>query len=150
MNPKITHLAESALYVDDLDRSVAFYTRLFELPVLLRDERFCVLQITAQQVLLLFRRGASLQPTTLPGGTVPAHDGEGPLHICFGIDADAVTDWEERLRAQGITVESRVRWPSTATSLYFRDPDHHAVELATPGVFSSLEPGLAPLTPSSH
>jgi catechol 2,3-dioxygenase-like lactoylglutathione lyase family enzyme len=135
MNPKITHLAESALYVDDLDRSVAFYTGLFELPVLLRDDRFCVLQITAQQVLLLFRRGASLQPTTLPGGTVPAHDGEGPLHICFGIAADAVTDWEERLRAQGITVESRVRWPSKATSLYFRDPDHHAVELATPGVF---------------
>ncbi|MBL9131646.1 MAG: VOC family protein, partial [Verrucomicrobiaceae bacterium] len=114
MNPKITHLAESALYVDDLERSVAFYTRLFELPVLLRDDRFCVLQITAQQVLLLFRRGASLQPTTLPGGTVPAHDGSGPLHVCFGISADAVTDWEDRLRAQGIAVESRVRWPSNA------------------------------------
>lgn len=135
MKPAITHLAESALYVDDLDRAVAFYTSLFELPVLVRDDRFCVLRITAQQVLLLFRRGASLQPTTLPGGTVPAHDGNGPLHICFGIAADTVADWEERLSALHIAVESRVRWPSGAISLYFRDPDQHAVELATPGVF---------------
>lgn len=138
MKPTITHLAESALYVDDLDRAVSFYTGLFELPLLLRDDRFCVLRITAQQVLLLFQRGASLQPTTLPGGTVPAHDGNGPLHVCFGITADAVTGWEERLRARGIAVESRVRWPSSAISLYFRDPDQHAVELATPGVFDSL------------
>ncbi len=138
MNPKITHLAESALYVDNLDRAVAFYTGLFELPVLLRDDRFCVLRITAQQVLLLFRRGASLQSTTLPCGMVPAHDGNGPLHVCFGISADAVTDWEERLREQGITVESRVRWPSGAISLYFRDPDQHALELATPGVFEKF------------
>ena len=135
MKPTITHLAESALYMDDLDRAVTFYTGLFELPVLLRDDRFCVLRITAQQVLLLFLRGASLQPTTLSGGTVPAHDGHGPLHVCFGIAADAVTGWEERLRARGIVVESRVRWPSSAISLYFRDPDQHAVELATPGVF---------------
>ena len=135
MKPTITHLAESALYMDDLDRAVTFYTGLFELPVLLRDDRFCVLRITAQQVLLLFLRGASLQPTTLSGGTVPAHDGHGPLHVCFGIAADAVTGWEERLRARGIAVESRVRWPSSAISLYFRDPDQHAVELATPGVF---------------
>jgi len=135
MKPTITHLAESALYVHDLDRAVTFYTGLFELPVLLRDDRFCVLRITAQQVLLLFLRGASLQPTTLSGGTVPAHDGHGPLHVCFGIAADAVTGWEERLRARGIAVESRVRWPSSAISLYFRDPDQHAVELATPGVF---------------
>ena len=138
MKPTITHLAESALYVDDLERAVSFYTGLFELPVLLRDDRFCVLRITAHQVLLLFRRGTSLQPTTLPGGTVPAHDGNGPLHVCFGIAADAVADWQERLRAQGVAVESRVRWPSGAISLYFRDPDQHAVELATPGVFAAF------------
>lgn len=135
MNTTITHLAESALYVDDLDRSVSFYRRLMEFPVVLQNERFCVLRLSAQQVLLLFRRGSSLSPTQLPGGLVPAHDGQGPLHICFGIAAEAVKDWEERLRVQGIAVESEVRWPSGAISLYFRDPDQHAVELATPGVF---------------
>lgn len=138
MKPAVTHLAESALYVDDLDRAVEFYTGLFEWPVLVRDDRFCALRITPRQVLLLFRRGASLQPTTLPGGTVPAHDGNGPLHLCFGISADAVAVWEERLRAHDIAVESRVLWPSGAVSLYFRDPDQHAVELATPGVFPVL------------
>ncbi len=139
MRPAITHLAESALYVDDLERAVAFYTGLFELPVLVRDDRFCALRISASQVLLLFLRGASLQPVRLSCGTVPAHDGVGPLHVCFGMTADSVADWECRLQSRGIVLESRMNWPSGAVSLYFRDPDQHLVELATPGVFPSLE-----------
>jgi catechol 2,3-dioxygenase-like lactoylglutathione lyase family enzyme len=136
MKPVPTHLAESALYVDDLERAINFYTTLFGLPVLRRNERFCALRITADQVLLLFLRGASFMPTPLPGGVVPPHDGNGPLHVCFGIAEDAVSAWENHLREEGIPIESRVHWPSGAISLYFRDPDHHAVELATPGVFS--------------
>jgi catechol 2,3-dioxygenase-like lactoylglutathione lyase family enzyme len=101
-----------------------------------RNERFCALRITADQVLLLFLRGASFMPTPLPGGVVPPHDGHGPLHVCFGIAADDVTAWENHLREEGIPIESRMRWPSGAISLYFRDPDQHAVELATPGVFA--------------
>ena len=136
MKPVLTHLAESALYVDDLERAITFYTTLFGLPVLRRNERFCALQITPNQVLLLFLRGASFMPTPLPGGVVPPHDGNGPLHVCFGITGDAVSAWENHLREEGIPIESRMRWPSGAISLYFRDPDQHAVELATPGVFS--------------
>jgi catechol 2,3-dioxygenase-like lactoylglutathione lyase family enzyme len=136
MKPVLTHLAESALYVDDLERAITFYTSLFEIPVVRRNERFCALRINADQVLLLFLRGASFMPTPLPGGVVPPHDGHGPLHVCFGIAADDVTAWENHLREEGIPLESRMRWPSGAISLYFRDPDQHAVELATPGVFA--------------
>ena len=136
MKPVLTHLAETALYVDDLERAINFYTMLFGLPVLRRNERFCALRVSPDQVLLLFLRGANFMPTPLPGGVVPPHDGQGPLHVCFGIAADAVTAWENHLRDQGIPIESRMAWPSGAISLYFRDPNHHAVELATPGVFA--------------
>ncbi len=131
-----THIAETALYVDDMDRAVSFYTGLFGCPVLRRDERLCALRIADEQVLLLFARGGSVRPAAVAGGIVPAHDGAGPLHVCFGIGADELSAWEERLRERGIAIESRVRWSERAMSLYFRDPDGHAVELATPGLWA--------------
>ena len=132
---KPTHIAETALYVDDMDRAAQFYVRLFNAAVLRRDERLCALRINDEQVLLLFLRGSSLQSVTLDGGMIPAHDGHGPLHVCFGIGADDVRAWEERLRLLGIDIESRMHWPPGGISLYFRDPDGHAVELATPRVW---------------
>ena len=35
----------------------------------------------------------------------------------------------------GIEIESEVTWTRGGRSLYFRDPDGHLVELATPGVW---------------
>jgi catechol 2,3-dioxygenase-like lactoylglutathione lyase family enzyme len=131
-----THIAETALYVDDLDRAIGFYTVLFGCPTLRRDERFCALRIAEEQVLLLFRRGQSLETIRLNDGAwIPGHDGSGPLHVCFGIPASDLPGWEAKLGRLGIVLESRVNWPSGATSLYFRDPDQHVVELATPGLW---------------
>jgi len=132
---KPTHIAETVLYVDDLDRAHAFYEQVFECQTIRRDERLCALRITPEQVLLLFQRGGCLQPLPLPGGVIPSHDGSGPLHVCFGMNAADVEPWQQKLERLGIPVESRVRWPGGATSLYFRDPDQHAVELATPGLW---------------
>jgi catechol 2,3-dioxygenase-like lactoylglutathione lyase family enzyme len=130
-----TRIAETVLYVDDLDRAVGFYTGLFGAPVLRRDERFCALGIAEEQVLLLFVRGVSKNPSHVEGGMIPAHDGSGPLHIAFGIQAGDLQRWESFLPERGIEVESRVTWPGGAISLYFRDPDGHAVELVTPGLW---------------
>lgn len=93
-------------------------------------------RITDDQVLLLFLRGSSIQPTQLNAGIIPAHDGVGPLHVCFGIKPVDLKQWERRLEELNITIESRVAWPGGAISLYFRDPDCHAVELATPGLWA--------------
>src|SRR5882762_1967632 len=94
---KPTHIAETALYVDDMERAAQFYSRLFNASVLRRDERLCALRINDQQVLLLFLRGGSLQPATLEGGVIPAHDGHGPLHVCFGVAEHELGAWEQRL-----------------------------------------------------
>lgn len=134
---KPAHIAETALYVDDMERAARFYLELFHASVPRRDERLCALRINNQQVLLLFLRGGSLQPATIEGGVIPVHDGHGPLHVCFGIGADELSAWEQHLAKLGIAIESRVRWPPGGTSLYFRDPDGHAVELATPGVWAN-------------
>ena len=38
------------------------------------------------------------------------------------------------LPTEGIAIEGRTKWPRGGESIYFRDPDGHLVELATPGL----------------
>jgi catechol 2,3-dioxygenase-like lactoylglutathione lyase family enzyme len=133
--PKLDCVLETALYVDDLDRAGAFYAGLLELAPLYADERLRAFAVGTTSVLLLFRRGASLATVTMPGGTIPPHDGSGPVHVAFAITADELAPWEERLRERGIAVEGRTDWPRGGRSIYFRDPDGHLLELATPGLW---------------
>jgi len=39
------------------------------------------------------------------------------------------------LREHGIAIESTITWPRGGTSIYFRDPDGHLLELVTPGIW---------------
>jgi len=134
--PLVTGILETALYVDDLLRAADFYKTILPLDVLQKDDRFCAFNVANRQVLLLFRRGSSADPATLPGGTIPPHDGSGPAHFAFSIPAGSLVEWEEWLAKNGVAVESRVTWPRGSTSIYFRDPDQHLVELATPGIWA--------------
>jgi catechol 2,3-dioxygenase-like lactoylglutathione lyase family enzyme len=135
MTPKAIGIIESALYVDDLERSVKFYGDLLGSPVIHHDDRFGALRVAPEQVLLHFLRGSSTETTVLPFGKIISHDGSGPHHVCFGIGEGEIPAWEKRLADLDIAVESRVDWPNRAISLYFRDPDGHALELSTPGLW---------------
>jgi catechol 2,3-dioxygenase-like lactoylglutathione lyase family enzyme len=127
---------ETCLYVDDLDRAGTFYEQVLGLSGLTRDARFRAYDVGGESVLLLFRRGATLETVHMPGGTIPPHDGHGPLHMAFAITADALPQWEERLRERGVAVEGRTDWSRGGRSIYFRDPDGHLLELATPGLWA--------------
>ena len=134
--PHVSGQLESSLYVGDLDTSKSFYQSVFGFEVLLEEDRMVGLAVPGGTVLLLFRRGGSVQPSQVPGGTIPAHDGLGTLHLCFAIPLSALDDWERHLAALGIPVESRVTQSFGGTSLYFRDPDGHSLEVAVPGLWA--------------
>ena len=125
---------ETSLYVDAFERACPFYEQVLGLNSIYRDARLCVYDVGGRGVLLLFLRGASLAPSRLPGGVVPPHDGHGPIHMALSIAADALADWEARLAEAGVAIESRVKW-RRGESIYFRDPDGHVLELATPGLW---------------
>lgn len=133
--PRISHILETALYVADLDRSEIFYRDLFGFAPVLRDGRMCALGVPGGGVLLLFRHGGSAQPAHTPAGIIPAHDGQGALHVAFGMPWSELAAWQAHLASRGVAVESRVTWPRGGTSLYFRDPDGHSLEIATPGLW---------------
>jgi len=131
-------LLESALYCDDLPRTTQFYRDTLGLHVLAASERLVALDAGAQTVLLLFRRGASAAGVSPPAEDhLPPHDGAGPLHVAFALAGIELPTWEARLGAAGVPIEHRITWPRGGTSLYFRDPEGHLVELASPGVWDT-------------
>jgi catechol 2,3-dioxygenase-like lactoylglutathione lyase family enzyme len=135
--PILHGVKETALYIDDMERSLRFYTQVLGLEILLRDPRLTALNVGGHHVLLLCLRGASRQDTHLEGGMIPAHDGSGPLHAGFAIDAVELAAWRERLRSHGVPIVSEFSWPRGGRSIYFHDPDGHVLELLTPGVWST-------------
>jgi hypothetical protein len=66
---------------------------------------------------------------------IPPHDGSGPLHVAFAVTAPQLAEWEAQLERCKVAIEGRTSWPRGGRSVYFRDPDGHLLELATPGVW---------------
>ena len=135
MTPSIHSLVETVIYVDDLARSMEFYSTVLGLERQMGDDRFCAFTVGAGQVFLIFQRGATSEGSQTPGGFIPPHDASGPQHFAFGIAAADFEDWKNRLVAKSVAIESIVDWPRGARSLFFRDPDGHLAELVTPGAW---------------
>jgi catechol 2,3-dioxygenase-like lactoylglutathione lyase family enzyme len=129
MNPKTDGILESSLYVDDLARSIRFYEAVMGFRVMSRfGERGCAMEVGPHQVLLLFKKGASRAIQS-------PHDGDGELHVAFAIPASELVNWESWLASKGIAIEEKRSWELHGWSIYFRDPDRHLLELATPGTW---------------
>lgn len=128
-------ILETCLHVADLSRARAFYETVFGYPVMVADERLVGFNLGGTQVLLLFLRSETAEPLQLPFGLIPPHGTTGASHIGFRIPADSLEAWRTRLDALGIPIESSLTWPRGGTSIYFRDPDGHLLELLTPGVW---------------
>jgi len=135
-SPRLDRIVETALYVDDMERSRAFYVDLLGGESLLESQRLLALSIGGVSVLLLFQRGATSEPLPTPGGVVPPHGASGVQHLAFAIRKESLDEWINRLVERGVPIESRVRWQRGGESVYVRDPDGHSVELITPGLWA--------------
>lgn len=133
--PPVRRVLETALYVDDLSRARRFYEEILGLDVMTGGDRLVALDAGEGSVLLLFLRGASLEGGQDDPGHIPGHDGSGPVHLALAVDADNLDAWRSHLAAAGVAVVGERTWPRGGVSLYFRDPDEHLLELATPGIW---------------
>lgn len=135
--PALAGVLETALYVADMPRARDFYERILGLAPTFADERLTAYPIGAT-VLLLFLKGGTTETVRMPGGTIPPHDGGGAIHYALAIAEADLPAWESHLAAHGVAEEGRTRWPRGGTSIYFRDPDGHLGELATPGIWPNF------------
>jgi len=108
---------EVAIRVKDMTRAEPFYREVLDLEVGIRDEK---------RNWLFLRAGGDA------GMIVLQEDkGEWPLqHFAFTIEEADIERALAMLRERGVEVEGPVfhQWMG-ATSLYFADPDGHALEL---------------------
>lgn len=134
--PHLNAVLETALYVRNMARARAFFEEVLELRPSMADHRMTAYAV-GPSVLLLFMEGGTLSTVQLPDnrGSIPPHDGKGPVHMAFAIDRDSLEEWERRLDAHGVKIEGRTHWSKGGESLYLRDPDGHLLELATPGIW---------------
>lgn len=133
--PRINAILETVLYVSDLDRGARFFVDVMGLPILADEPRLKAFDVSGRGVLLLFEQGATTEPVTFPGGIIPPHDSSGPAHMAFQIPTEDLDAWRAHLMDHGVEVESETAWARGGHSLYFRDPDGHCLELATPGLW---------------
>ena len=129
--PSLNGILETALYVSDISRSREFYEGLFGFHAVAEGERLTALAIRPGQVLLLCRKRASANLAN------SAHDGDGQLHLAFAVPATDLAAWERRLAERNVAIVERRTWELGGQSVYFRDPDGHLLELATPGVWTN-------------
>jgi catechol 2,3-dioxygenase-like lactoylglutathione lyase family enzyme len=134
--PRLDGILETALHTDDMERSRAFYEGVLGLPVIYGDSRLTAYAVAGRDVLLVFRKGATGQTVTLLSGTIPGHGGDGALHVAFAIGKSELDRWERQLAERNVAIEGRNDWSRGGRSIYFRDPDGHLLELATPGLWS--------------
>ena len=120
--PVITHILETALYVDDLDAVVAF-TRISSAFVYSSGPRLVSLD-AGSDLLSSFARALRSRMDT-PNGRIPPHDGQGP---CTGLPSPPGLGMGAPLQTRR-TIESRVLWDRVGRVL--RRTRRSVVELAT-------------------
>ena len=97
----IKAIIETAIYVDDLEATEAFYGTILGLPVIGKEPgRHVFFQVGEASVLLTFRAEA-----TLKGDQLPPHGATGAGHFALGIDAQAFDAWRKLLQGHGVTIE---------------------------------------------
>ncbi|WP_024647524.1 VOC family protein [Pseudomonas syringae] len=134
--PRLNRIIETALYVEDLAKAASFYQQVLELDIMFESPTLIAFNVGGSNTLLLFKRGASLGTQYLSDGEIPPHNGQGRIHVCFAIDADQMQPWTDRLAQANVAIEGRTNWPRGGSSIYFRDPDEHLLELLTPGCWA--------------
>ena len=115
----VTGLCELTLQVRDLKALEDFYTDVFGLRVLKREDDRVWLACGPDARLGLW----------LPGEKEFGDEGGAHVHYAFSADPGSLDDLVERLRARGIPLRGPVEHPGGDRSIYVEDPEGNVAEV---------------------
>ncbi len=136
MTQPLEGILETALYAADLDAAEAFYGSVLGLEKVTRQSNRHLFYRCGPAILLIFNPAETAKPVPAGALPVPTHGATGPGHVCFRVRAEEMDGIVERLTAAGVPLESDVRWPNGARSIYFRDPAGNSLECAEPRLWN--------------
>ena len=114
------------LFVDDLDRSKAFYRQVFGLPLIFEDENSAVFRFANTGINLLRSEAAG---NLIRPGAVARQD--AGARLVFTIDVDDVNEVCAELSAHGVELlNGPVNRPWGRRTASFTDPGGHIWEIA--------------------
>ena len=125
---KLGPLFEAALYAADLRAAERFYHGVLGLEIISSMEGRGLAFRCGESVLLVF----DPERTRIDDAGVPTHGAIGEGHVAFATNESELDLWRQHLRAQGVTIDAEIEWPTGGRSVYFRDPAGNVVELAPP------------------
>ncbi|CAM3994782.1 Catechol 2,3-dioxygenase-like lactoylglutathione lyase family enzyme [Bordetella tumbae] len=132
---QIKHLDHVVLRVQDLARSVEFYTKVLGCPVKKKNEKYAMIHLGAggSMIDLVDVQG----PLGATGGKAPEKEGHNLDHFCLRVDPFDETAILEHLQACGIAASKAVmRYGAEGDglSIYCFDPDGNQIELKGPAM----------------
>lgn len=116
---------ETCLYVNRLNKSCKFYSETMGFTLIALSERAAALKVNDDQVLTLFKQGASLDLEQLP------HNAIGQMHVAFCVPESEYLQCLNNVETYPLAIEDERSWEHGGRSFYFRDPDGHLIEVAT-------------------
>jgi catechol 2,3-dioxygenase-like lactoylglutathione lyase family enzyme len=135
--PQVKGIRETALYAEDLAGAEKFYSDVLGLPKISAIPGRMVVFRCAQDILLIFNpKATSIKPIPMGGGIIPLHGTLGAGHTAFLVSAPKLATWRKRFHKMEVQIESEVKWPNGARSIYFRDPAGNSLELVTPKLWT--------------
>jgi catechol-2,3-dioxygenase len=114
----ITGVVELTLQVHDLQALEAFYTDVFGLRVLKRENDRVWLAAGDRSRLGLW----------LPGAKEFGDEGGAHVHYAFGVEPGTLDGIVEKLGERGIAVKGPIEHPGGDRSIYLEDPEGNVVE----------------------
>jgi catechol 2,3-dioxygenase-like lactoylglutathione lyase family enzyme len=124
---QLRRILETALYADDLDRAEAFYTSVLGLTLFAKEAGRHLFFKFDDQMLLIFNPAKTVQESE-----IAPHGARGSGHVAFAVPKTELDRWKQHLQSNGIEIEKDLVWPNGGRSIYFRDPAHNCLELASP------------------
>lgn len=130
MKFSVKAVKETCLYVQDLDKTQAFYHHKLNMPVISKVDNRHIFFRAGNSVLLCFIAKVTEQENHLP-----PHGASGIQHIAFEVPAEDYQKQKAAVKLAGIPILHEEAWPGNYHSFYFHDPDGHLLEVVPEGMW---------------